>query len=237
MDRYINLLFLCVAVIPGFYTFPTDETVSANGSSATGFCSNVTVNETESTCSTPATSVLFDGIVPTLTGLDGNMWASQLLTIQTATPSTEITFDFMDTPDYSGVEAVEVVMFNCPERGIFVSAINIHEFDSGGTWTSVGSLNISTISCDTLLRACLDSAITLPTVRVEFELGQGADQAYLAEVTFVENDSCPAPVTIPDSGATTLNAPLTTAGEHYLGSHHEFRTSAHHIGRVQGFMQ
>ena len=49
-------------------------------------------------------SVLFDGKVSTLTGLDGNLWASQLLTINTTANTAEITFDFTDTPDYTGVE-------------------------------------------------------------------------------------------------------------------------------------
>ena len=46
-----------------------------NGSSATGNCSNYA----NGACNDP---VLFDGHIPTLTGLDGDTWASQLLTIQ-----------------------------------------------------------------------------------------------------------------------------------------------------------
>ena len=49
-----------------------------NGSSATGHCSNYA----NGVCNDPASSVLFDGHIPTLTGLDGDTWASQLLTIQ-----------------------------------------------------------------------------------------------------------------------------------------------------------
>ena len=68
-------------------------------------------------CLTPTSSVLFDENVPTLTGLDGDMWASRLLTINTTANTAEITFDFTATPDYTGVGKVEVVMFNCPEWG------------------------------------------------------------------------------------------------------------------------
>ena len=60
---------------------------SVNGSSATGNSSNYT----SGACNDPASSVLFDGHIPTLTGLDGDMWASQLLTIQE--PSVLILFD------------------------------------------------------------------------------------------------------------------------------------------------
>ncbi len=89
-----------------------------NGSSEDGNC-NLTVkifNE-------QTTSVLQDGIIPILTRLDGEMWASQLLTINIESDSyitdeTDITFEFQVTPDYVRVERVEPVMFNCPEWGI-----------------------------------------------------------------------------------------------------------------------
>ena len=43
-------------------------------------------------CNAPRSSVLFDGI-PTLTGLEGDMWSSQLLTLNTSTSSASTTFD------------------------------------------------------------------------------------------------------------------------------------------------
>ena len=86
-----------------------------NGSSSTGRCSNFVHSITRKSCTTLNSSVLFDGNVPILNGLDGDMWASQLLTINTAANTAEITFDFTTTPDYTGVGRVEVVMFNCPE--------------------------------------------------------------------------------------------------------------------------
>ena len=53
------------------------------------------------------------------------MWASQLLTLNTSTSSASITFDFTNPTDrigpvgyYAGVSVIEVVMFNCPARGI-----------------------------------------------------------------------------------------------------------------------
>ncbi len=46
-------------------------------------------------CREPTTSVLQDGIIPTLTGLDGDLWASQLLTINTVllSPITSPSYD------------------------------------------------------------------------------------------------------------------------------------------------
>ena len=74
--------------------------ISDRGSSATGHCSNV--SDSGRVCNTPRSSVLFDGI-PTLTGLDGDMWATQLLTLNTSTSSASIIFDFNTVFDANGV--------------------------------------------------------------------------------------------------------------------------------------
>ena len=61
--------------------------------------------------------------LPTLTGLDGDMWVSQLLTLQTTNLlRREIIFDFTAI-DLFRVGRVELVMFNCPEWGISVQTI------------------------------------------------------------------------------------------------------------------
>ena len=106
--------------------------MSVNGSSEDGNCSIIVT-----TCNEPTTSVLQDVIIPTFTGLDGDMWASQLLTINsTDSPTIDITFDF---EGYFGVERVEVVMFNCPEWEISVDSITLY----GSTVTAlIGNLEI-----------------------------------------------------------------------------------------------
>ncbi len=80
--------------------------MSVNGSSEDGNCSLKLT-----TCNEPTTSVLQDGIIPTLTGLDDDMWASRLLTINPLLISP-LAFKI------HRVKRVEVVMFNCPEWGI-----------------------------------------------------------------------------------------------------------------------
>ena len=93
----VNLTYtfvLTAQVIPAEYTFPTPTPV--NGSSATGNCANVCSTTSGTlTCADPTSSVLFDDPrgMPILTGLDGDMWASQLHTIQTIASSIDITFD------------------------------------------------------------------------------------------------------------------------------------------------
>ncbi len=95
--------------------------ISERGSSATGHCSDV--SDSSRVCNTPLSSVLFDGI-PTLTGLDGDMWATQLLTLSTSTCSS-IILNFKGLINYVGVVAMEVVMFSCSMRGIGVTSISI----------------------------------------------------------------------------------------------------------------
>lgn len=195
--------------------------MSVNGSTVNALCSNITVNGTESTCNAPNSSVLFDGNIPTLTGLDGDMWASQLFTLQPAAPSTELTFGFTEADDNFGVETVEVVLFNCQERGISVSTITLLEIDSGMR-LNVGSLNVSTVSCDSLIRVCFETNLTIPLLGIQFELAESSDQVYLAEVIFDGTESpCPASVTVlngsmsttePSAVTTSADAAVTTSG-------------------------
>ncbi len=96
-----------------------NDIMSVNGSSKDGNCNLIT----KAWCRVPTTSVLQDGIIPTLTGQEGDMWSSQLLTINTTKSNIDITFNFQDiTPSYDGLE---VVMFNCRKWGTSVDNITL----------------------------------------------------------------------------------------------------------------
>ena len=112
---------------------------STNGSSASRPCSRSAALN----CTDPASSVLFDGNIPKLTGLDGDMWANQLFTMKPLTGVTDITFNFNDTPKLA---RVEVVMFNCPQWEIGVSTIVVRESMMGiaSRPTIVTSLHVIT---------------------------------------------------------------------------------------------
>ncbi len=138
-------------VFPRLYSYPGGNPImSVNGSSENGNC-NLTTSE-RPRCRDPTTSVLQDGIIPTLTGLDGDMWASQLLTMNTTNSSIAITFNFLNiTPSYDGFERVEVMMFNCPEWGISVDSITLFGLN---TTVSIGNV-LTTVtpaitSCDSV---------------------------------------------------------------------------------------
>ena len=198
-------------VYPECYTFTTGTSV--NRSTPTGYCSNVCMAGTMTTCLQPTSSVLFDGRVPTLTGLDGDMWAGQLLTVNTMESSTIVIFNFTDTPGYVGIQRVEVVMFNCPQWGIASTTIQL----TGATvrdqtfnvfdLTSVTSLT----SCGSLVRVCLSIFVSRPLIGLEFFLDKDSDWVHLAEVTFYARGStCPPNVILNQTTTPPDTLPPTT---------------------------
>ncbi len=192
-------------MFPGRYFYGggiIDPIMSVNGSSEDGNCSLIAT-----ICWEPTTSVLQDGVIPTLTGLDGKMWASQLLTMNTNSSTTAtITFDFEATLGYVGVERVEVVMFNCPEWGISVDRITLY---GSTTTTLIGNvlttINPAITSCDSLVRVCISRPVssTLTALTLRFQLSPASTWVHLAEVSFYGACfTCP-----PDS---VLNPPHTS---------------------------
>ena len=173
-------------VTPGEYEL-SNNVISENGSSATGFCSSL--SDSGRVCNAPLTSVLFDGI-PTLTGLDGDMWARQLLTFNTSVSEASIRFNFTTATDssgkddYTGVETIEVVMFNCPTRGIGASDINIL---ADGTLTDTISLNDNLTSCDYLVRVCVDATLSTTSHIITLNFNSVLQRLYIAEITFYSN--------------------------------------------------
>ena len=189
------------------FFFPVPETISVNGSPVTGNCSDFVPGITTgglSRCDDPVSSVLFDGNIPTLTGLDGDMWASQLLTLQTINEfRREIVSEVTDV-----VARVEFVIFNCPEWGISTQIIRLSTATSVGTRSFPQSFNVPTItSCDSLVRMCIDNIIIQPAIALEFIPPPDSTWTHLAEVTFYSSGStCPPDTIIPSlplSDATT----------------------------------
>ena len=190
-------LIIVHAVIPSSYITIDAQTVSVNGSSTTGNCSSVTSNGVISTCTDPTSSVLFDGVIPTLTGLDGDMWARQLLTLRrqlSINARSTVLFDFTDTQGYVGLSGrLEVVMFNCVERKISASAIRILTSSSPSVNPiPLMTLDIANTSCDSLVTVCTPITTTQPTISLEFAI---SEMVYLAEVIFYATSSPPDTIT------------------------------------------
>ena len=194
------------AVIPGRYTSSPPPTL-VNGSSATGHCSNYA----NGACNDPASSVLFDGHIPTLTGLDGDTWASQLLTIQES--SVLILFNFTDTPNHTGVEAVEVVAFSCLEWGMTTREINLAVNPSNlhVVATNFISQDSSYRSCEHLVRYCIQGESAQRVLILQFNIISANDWLHLAEVRFHTNSSaCPHDTIITPSPPPTTTPHITT---------------------------
>ena len=185
----------------------TPPPTSVNGSSATGNCSNYA----NGACNDPASSVLFDGHIPTLTGLDGDTWASQLLTISISSPLIQIVFNFVDNP---GVEAVEVVAFSCLEWGITAREINLAVNPSNlhVVATNFISADSSYRSCEHLVRYCIQGETTHRVLILQFNLISTNDWLHLAEMRFHTNSSaCPHDTIItPPPPPTTTPSPANT---------------------------
>ena len=218
--RCFDLLYAVIiipihAVIPSSYITIDAQTVSVSGSSATGNCSSVNSSGVISTCTDSTSSVLFDGVIPTLTGLDGDMWASQLLTLQRTTSTrATVLFDFTDTPGYVGLSGrFEVVMFNCPDMGISASTIRLSTSSSPSENTTLlVDVNIGITSCDSLVTVCTTIYTVQPSIILDFAT---SDIMYLAEVTFYAATSastCPSDtiITTPPPDTIFTTAPPDT---------------------------
>lgn len=171
-------------VLPSTLFFSAAESV--NGSSADGQCSNVSRN----LCTDPISSILSDGNVPELTGLDGDMWASELLTLvprglRFQLPASVIA-DFSGIADYVGLSRVEVVLFNCPDWGIMPQEIIFRD-------NSVSrSFNPARTSCEQLVRTCVEQFTNDTIVILQFVFAPGSNYTHIAEITFFnDSNECP----------------------------------------------
>ena len=84
------------AVYSGAYFTLASETVSVNGSSLNGPCNGATLDSSMVVCNAPQdNSLLFDGDIPVLTGLDGGKWANGLLTLKDSDGTAQMNLDLM----------------------------------------------------------------------------------------------------------------------------------------------
>ena len=189
---YCYNIILLDAILPTSFGFSTLGTSTTNGSSATAGCSRVRVNsDSTTTCLDPASSVLFDGVIPTLTGLNGNMWASQLLTLERPKfGSNERTFELSFSQSFS-MSRVEVTIFNCPQWGTAVEQIRITLSDPPHFSIRVYP---TVVSCDSLLKVCIE----VHSVVTSILFSDFNNHVQIAEVGFYQSRSpCPLFTTIP----------------------------------------
>ena len=198
-----NFLSLVSAFLPSGVSYYTILVRTANGSSQTGHCEDAWQLIGVVACSHPETSVLFDGNIPTLTGLDGDTWAAQLLTLNTSNLASleekkaVLRFNFAKNNG-----RLEMVLFNCPEWGIATSRITIQTEQDGHLYNYTKAIDPTLTSCDSLVRVCIPIETKHFLGTLKFESPPGSSWTHLAEVTFYANTpTCP-----PD---IVLNHPTT----------------------------
>ena len=162
----------------------------------------------------PNASILFDGNIPTLTGLDGDMWASELVTLHTNASSTTFIPDFSDTLEFSVVGRIEVVLFNCPQYGIGVQSIITLLRGEDGSTVSADNIAIDPLlsSCDSLVRVCFLSFSESPFSGLQFELAENATWVHLGELAFSPFDRNPCTTDVIFPAAPTVASAVTGIG-------------------------
>jgi hypothetical protein len=183
-------------ILPSHYIAETE-------SSDVGHCSEVTAATSGTNCSQPTTSVLFDSDIPSnISELDNTNGGHGLLTMSTITTSNIIVYDFTHAPGYTGIQRMEIIMFNCREQGTAVRRISY-----GMSLSSQLEVNNSLYTCASLVRICISYRTTSPVISMLFTTFQPTDKVHLAEVTFYINNS-----TCPPNGAILMNPwPSTTS--------------------------
>ncbi len=197
--------------------------LSIHGSSESGHCSNISVTmDGGQVCNSPQSSVLFDGVISSLTGRNNNTcWASQLLVLGLG---GTITFEF--SPPGSGalnnITAFEIIMLNCPQEQMGAPVSVRLEFGS-----STRNVRIDQLSCDHLIRVCDSfSPITANTITLSLLVSSTRiipAGYYLAEVSFYNtrrSDCSSSNIVIISSSLTAPTCSLTTTSRvntHFKG--------------------
>jgi hypothetical protein len=212
-------MFIC-PVIPGKFQYLRELGVSAHGSSPTGHCSRISSFNTLFICDDPTSSVLFDGDIPELSGLDGDTWASQLLTLHQEEVFLDVfvTFDFTKTPGYKGFDGIELVVFNCGTENTNLLDVQItgsNNITDGFMLKDYSAIGAPS-SCNSLVRICigkLKSEIMARFPRISLDFGL-AKWVYIGEIAFtMVSGVCHSGPVTPTTNTTTPCATTATTPE------------------------
>ena len=183
--------------VPVRHSLPTFRMVSMFGSLTTGNCSSLIPGPSEqngiyrgSICN--GTSVLNDGIIPSLTKVSNDSRAAQLLTMRQHR-YLQIVLSFeVENQLY---DCMELAVFNCPEVGIHASRINIYSdisFRPERQNSSFGknikeTFLLGNISCEYLVKLYVSfMSVNSSYFNIEFPgLTSASNYVFLGEVSFL----------------------------------------------------
>ena len=185
---------------PVKHSLPHDSLVSLYGSQINGRCTNTSEGiEGDSIGVCDGTSVLNDGIVQGLSGVSDDtqsQWADQLLTMnRTSSGTANVSLSFQVGFETNVHDRLELVVFNCPQRGISAPVVEIYVDTSfrpemEGFQFSQGSVSLQNTSCDHLLKFCVKFGVRLSTLyyTITFPYQTNSSYIFLGEVTFLNAD-------------------------------------------------
>ena len=218
--------YLIAVSHPIKHSLPHDSLVSLFGSDVSGRCTNISEGiEGDSIAICDGTTVLNDGIVPTLNSISDDtqsQWAAQLLTMnRTSSGVANIPLSFQVGSDTNVHDRLELVVFNCPQFGIHTPAVEIFvdtsfRPETEGFQFSQASVVLQSTSCDHLLKFCIKFGARLSTLyyTISFPYQNDSNYVFLGEVTFLNaDDDVPcdpgAPEIIANATIPTPAVPLT----------------------------
>ena len=168
----------------------------------------------------PNTSVLFDSHIPTLAGLDGDMWASQLLTLQAAghRSKEEHLYNVNITVKFSTKHTMAwaaVTLFNCSQWGTSVTRIKVHGVsDDSSSHIDYGYPVNFKSSCDNLVTVYIPLFFEkrYSTFWLLFGVNRYHNWVHLAELAFYIHQ-IDTRIAHPPSSPPTPSAAIMTIGK------------------------
>ena len=181
--------------VPIRHSLPNHRAQSLFGSSITGKCSAPPHAGTNRGSICNGTSVLNDGVIPALNDVSDNnesLWAAQLLTMRQRKDIRIVLSFEVENKFY---DCMKLAVFNCPERAMNASRMNIHrdtsfrperEDDSLGT-NITANHSLSNTSCDYLLKfyVSLMSEVNSSYFNIEFPSLKSENYVFVGEVSFL----------------------------------------------------
>ena len=141
-----------------------------------GLSSSSTSQMTTLTCNDPRASVLFDGVIPSVS--DNSEWERQVLRLRN---DSTITFNFI-MMDSVTISLFEIVFYNCPSRNTGASGFTIA---TENHISAIGNTDRKS-SCDHLIKICFSPTLGLST-DLSLKSIQPLADIYLAEIVFHDN--------------------------------------------------
>ena len=152
-------------------------------------------------------SFLFDGIIPPLIVIDGNVVSSELLILRSS--SATIAIDFFGSLNNAIVRRIEVVFLNCKQLRASIGNITLMY----GSNVQIIDTSDRT-SCSSLQTICVPGlTFSSSSLSMHLVTADPLDLVYLAEVKFYEEGSFCTPVIVTPTNTTNIGGGLCYIGE------------------------